>query len=1120
MKYKTIRNKAAGILLAVILAAEGSLPVLAAQADTDAAPADAIYIRTADDLIDLAANGSADTYSLGKTFILENDIDLSGQTFTSIPIFAGTFEGNGHCITGLSIRASGSDLGFFRFVEKDAVIRNLTVSGEIFPEGDMERIGGIAGTNRGRIENCIFKGSILAKRMGGGIAGLNEESGSIIGCENQGDLIVTKQAGGIAGKNDGSISGCKNRGGINMTGQAVSEFIDENPIVLMQEGALAGDVNKVTDIGGIAGRNTGAVLDCINYGAVGYRHTGYNIGGISGYEQGAVKNCRNLGNISGRKNIGGISGLFEPYIQTVYEQDAAEKLRLEGDSLVDMMDGLNDIMDQAAQTNDSNLDDIIDSLERFNNSVRRYKRRYKNRAEDFLDDFGDCLDDVERAIDHLKPEPNAEIDALLASIREKLQKLKEILSALQSSAGDGEDVGGEDVGGGDVGGEDVGGGDVSQLTTESTIVTVNVLAAVTEAPATGESATGESDTGESDTGGSVTGESVTGESDTGESVTGESATGGSASSALPSSHTTSRKSLADYAEELADAQTDTEDLSAELEQLAGLMGEIASDLHQLLALLENSAAELPQDIANTASAVRRLVGHIENASEDLYDDFDDMDRDLSSQLNRLFDQIRSAKDDLDLSKDDLTDQLDLISGQLHQISNTMADGLDHLRDRLDFDPTDSSEWYTDLSDDERTDYDAGLIDRCSNEGDVLSDTNGGGITGLTGIAVSLDSDPSIEETGEKSFQYERYVRATILDCQNSGSVLVKNSCAGGITGRADLGSVIRCENYGAVKVEDGGYAGGITGRSAYLVRNCYVLCDVSGEDHVGGISGLGMDTLENTAMTGIISQTQEMAGNILGEADEDARISGNRFVSNGIAAVSGLTYADQAQMITYQELMESEGTPDAFESFTVRFLADGKTVKTIQMAYGEKVQESDIPPVPALDGKNGVWEEKDLSFINRNIVVNAVYSDWVTTLACEGDPAPFMVSGYFSKDAVLQYESIPLESAPDLSGYRPVEAYTFQIAGSASPDGATYRVRILADGVKGDHILTWSEDGQQLIPAEREGRYLIFSAPTGHFAVMVSTALPIPALAAAVVAVAAAIAGCIYLFRRKKRAKK
>ena len=98
--------------------------VFAEEADTaqteivqDTAPKDTVYLSSADDLIQLAKNCRLDSWSQNRTVVLEADIDLSGVDFNGIPSFGGTWEGQNHAITGLSLSQDGSVQGLFRYVQ-------------------------------------------------------------------------------------------------------------------------------------------------------------------------------------------------------------------------------------------------------------------------------------------------------------------------------------------------------------------------------------------------------------------------------------------------------------------------------------------------------------------------------------------------------------------------------------------------------------------------------------------------------------------------------------------------------------------------------------------------------------------------------------------------------------------------------------------------------------------------------------------------------------------------------------------------------------------------------------------------------------------------------------------
>ena len=90
---KTCMKKLTALLMAAVLMCTLAVPGILAAENT-------ITIKTVEDLMDLSRNCTLDTWSRGKTVILENDLDLQRTDFTPIPTFGGTFQGNGHKISG------------------------------------------------------------------------------------------------------------------------------------------------------------------------------------------------------------------------------------------------------------------------------------------------------------------------------------------------------------------------------------------------------------------------------------------------------------------------------------------------------------------------------------------------------------------------------------------------------------------------------------------------------------------------------------------------------------------------------------------------------------------------------------------------------------------------------------------------------------------------------------------------------------------------------------------------------------------------------------------------------------------------------------------------------------
>ena len=243
-----MKKRALSLLMAVIMVVSllptavwaagtdiSALPEFTATSDTSTTKE--FKISSADSLAALSGAVKADdgngTYNLkGITFHLANDIELTG-TWTPVSnvtypgdAFAGTFDGNGHTISGLN-----GPNGLFVFVS-GATIKDLKVIGTI--SGTSAYVGGIVGkTQTGtKIENCAFEGSVSSSNTGnsagvGGIVGIvNNGSLSITNCYNTASVTSRKYAGGILGYssklgttvtnsfNTGKISGSANSGGI------------------------------------------------------------------------------------------------------------------------------------------------------------------------------------------------------------------------------------------------------------------------------------------------------------------------------------------------------------------------------------------------------------------------------------------------------------------------------------------------------------------------------------------------------------------------------------------------------------------------------------------------------------------------------------------------------------------------------------------------------------------------------------------------------------------------------------------------------------------------------------------------------------------------------------------
>lgn len=298
-----------------------------------------ISIRSESDLLELAENCALDSWSVDKYVVLDQDIFLSEDNDLIIPTFGGIFDGRGHAINGLRLDGTGSAIGLFRYLQQGAAVRNLVLSGSVYPEGSQCSVGILAGVNYGKITNCSVRGSVVGKETVGGVVGSNEATGEIRRCSSEATVNGEHYVGGICGKNSGTLNNCINYGKVNAYSTEVTYHFEDLSTENIEAINSAENMAAHTDTGGIAGYSDGKIYYCSNSGMVGYQHVGYNTGGIVGrLHQGYVQNCSNSGVVFGRKDVGGIAGQMEPFLEIQYLDDKLKEIDRETDKFLDLLD--------------------------------------------------------------------------------------------------------------------------------------------------------------------------------------------------------------------------------------------------------------------------------------------------------------------------------------------------------------------------------------------------------------------------------------------------------------------------------------------------------------------------------------------------------------------------------------------------------------------------------------------------------------------------------------------------------------------------------------------------------------------------------------------------------------
>lgn len=308
-------------------------------------------------------------------------------------------------------------------------------------------------------------------------------------------------------------------------------------------------------------------------------------------------------------------------------------------------------------------------------------------------------------------------------------------------------------------------------------------------------------------------------------------------------------------------------------------------------------------------------------------------------------------------------------------------------------------------------FQKGKVIRCLNSGTVEADINVGGIAGVMATEYDVDPEDDIEVVGDTSLKTSRRASVVIRDSRNEGKVSAKKDCVGGIAGKADIGAVISCEGYGIIESSNGNYVGGIVGKTAGIVKNCYAKCSLSGDSYVGGIIGDGTDGDDENEESSVsncysiveITDAEQFIGAIAGK--EHGSFWENYFVSDTLCGINRVNYHLKAEPTEYETIYEKENLVKGFQSLTVKFVLEEEVLKTKSVQYGQSLSYHAYPEIPGKEGYYVVWDKTTLENLKNDTIVTATYVPYLMSAAgkeCREDGRPiFLAEGEFKEEDVL-----------------------------------------------------------------------------------------------------------------------
>ncbi|MGN0106529.1 MAG: GLUG motif-containing protein [Hominilimicola sp.] len=1024
---KQTRTKAASFLTAIVIAFN-LLPVGMVSAE------DTVVISSVNDFKNFTEKCVYDEYSKNKTFVLQNDLDLSGVEVKNAEVFCGTFEGGGHNITNLKLSFSGSDKGLFSSVTKDAQIKDLYVTGDIKvtdsadTESTLRRravsilnktdlkseeteddgakaAGGIAGYNAGKIINCSFAGTISGKKQVGGIVGYNAMTGVIDSCANSARVDGESETGGLAGYNEGRIKLSKNTG-------AICPEADEN----------------TTDIGGISGNNEGALVICTNDGAVGGESFGDNVGGISGKQSGEIRECVNNGEVKGRRSVGGITGRFEPYtdIELSYES-AKAAVKKQADILKDDLETAKQkIEDYFEDFFGIDMSDANSRLDRLNDSAVHFMDSISNSSSDMMDSIKDA---VNKASD----------SNLLDTVRDAVEKGSDNTTELKDSM--------KDV------------SDSLQTTLDEVDDFLN------EFDGKGQEI--------SDTLDELNDAIDKGEGDVDE-----------IKDKLFDQMDSMEEDIDDLTDKLDETHTS---LNRLIRNMNNVSGEAADLLYDLDRIVVNSSSELKKlraSLEKMADAIEKLVGSMGDIIETIkpiisliptmapsetvppyYPDITPLPENTEEPPSE--DGGYEAVPDENLESG--YDVVPSIVGMIKDMLFTTAYAKDD---------KDDDEEKTAISDLKSTDIslprligdenaDTALIKYSINNGNVEGIEMSGGIAGSTGFESTVRNGENVILPDGTKVDSDSVLKAVIDSCISYGNITAKTKYAGGICGKSDIGNIKNSLTTGEIEVTDGNYAGGTAGMSGGDITNCIAINDVSGDKYIGGIAGHGKDIKTSYALSRLDAKSDKagaVAGFITGTVETCY------FIDEGLSGISGANLEGKADAVKPSEIATSDGSfpgrmpgiasEDFYMAsgdlympqinalannsaenigallqskseemakfhFNVRFMDKDKELKSMMVDYGTVLDDRDIPRLTADGTDVPAWDKDVHSPIIRHTTFTAEYNKATTTLSTGETPALLLVESVFDEETTVSVREEDVEH--EFDGYKKGKAYSFTL---------------------------------------------------------------------------------------------
>ena len=217
---------------------------------------------------------------------------------------------NSHAGIG-SVNGTGQDIGGlvgYNYTGNNhtGTIANSYATGAVTGPSD---VGGLVGYNAGVISSSHATGVTTGSYSNaGGLVGNNYGSGTITNSYSAGVVAGVTNVGGLAGGNTGTITGSDATGNVSSTNVSAGGLVGNNPGGAISNSYATGTVTGSSYVGGLVGIGSGPISSSHASGNV--TSGGNYIGGLVGnFQSGTISNSHATGSVSGGSYaVGGLVG--------------------------------------------------------------------------------------------------------------------------------------------------------------------------------------------------------------------------------------------------------------------------------------------------------------------------------------------------------------------------------------------------------------------------------------------------------------------------------------------------------------------------------------------------------------------------------------------------------------------------------------------------------------------------------------------------------------------------------------------------------------------------------------------------------------------------------------------